>query len=508
MARKSRRMLSAELTAMSAAPKRKAAAYIRLSRETESSKERDTIGSQTALVKDYIAHQDDMELYDVYVDDSVSGTTFTRPGFDRMLSDMRSGKIQVIVAKDMSRIGRDYIEAGNLVEHVFPLYGIRLVSITDGFDTDKDPGGVMMAVTNLTNAMYAQDISNKINAAKETMLKKGILLGRVPYGYKMNRKDTEHPIMEIDEEAAIVVKRIFSDFLAGIGTTAIARTLNEENVPTALSHRLIRNGDLEGARKYQWTANTVQQILYNETYTGRYAMGKTSQKLYRGKERVYIPQDKWFIYENHHPAIISKEDFALVIEKKQKKSKWKKKAPNILKNKIYCGCCGAHMGIPDSAAKTPKYVCRTNLYYGKGCESVCVNKTVVYNAVFHTIKDMVRVFLDEDGVIKNLKNRKNDRLSVEAHYRRELAQKNNELRCIESGKTSLYEDFCNGLLDENEYLTLNRQFTEKMKGLSEAIFVVSAQLEQERRTVPLIQLVRSLYNSREKESCHRLWQTH
>ena len=225
----------------------------------------------------------------------------------------------------------------------------------------------------------------------------------------------------------------------------------------------------------------MQQILSNETYTGRYAMAKTVQRTYQGKGRTYLPEDKWAVFEDHHPAIVSKEDFELVKAKKQKKGKRGKNPPNILRNKIYCARCGAHMGIPDSAAKTPKYMCRTNWYYGGGCDAACVEKSTVYDAVFHAVKDVTKAFLDEGGVAEGFEKQKKDRLSAEEHYRRELARKNSELRSLEGKKASLYGDFCSGLLDEKEYLTLNGQCTEKMKTAAETLSALSDLLEKERK---------------------------
>ena len=367
---------------------RMTAAYIRLSRETEGSLQRDTIGSQVQLVESFIAKQDDLELYETYIDDAVSGTTFSRPGFDRMLADMRSGNIQAIVVKDMSRLGRDYLEAGSLVERVFPLYGIRFISITDGFDTDSDADWLLMALTNLANTMYARDISQKINAARKGMLEKGIPVGKVPYGYRINHKVKDAGCMEIDEEAAQVVRRIFDNFIAGQGTTVISRCLNAEGVPSPLAYRYIRRCNPVAAAKYKWTANSVQQILGNETYTGRYVMGTVSMKIFQPKKRMYIPKEQWRIFENHHPAIVSKETFTAARDMKQQKSPAKRKSSNLLAHKIYCGRCGAHMGIPDSAAKNPKYVCRTNLYYGSGCSMEHISKEMVNEAVFDEIQKM------------------------------------------------------------------------------------------------------------------------
>ena len=387
----------AEMALTGERPIRMAAAYIRLSRETDGSRSRDTIGSQTELVEGFIRHQEDLELYETYVDDSVSGTTFSRPGFDRMLADMRSGSIQAIVVKDMSRLGRDYLETGSLVEHVFPLYGIRLISITDGFDTGKGADWLLMALTNLANTMYARDISQKINAAKAGMYEKGIPVGKVPYGYRIDHNIKGSECMVVDEEAAAVVRRIFRDFISGKGTTAISRDLNNEAIPSPLAYRHRKNGHPDEASRYRWTANSVQQILGNRAYTGRYVMGRTSQKVFQPKKRMNIPRNAWHVFENHHPAIVSDEDFRAAQGKKRKKAPSERHDPNLLAHKIFCGRCGAHMGIPDSSAKNPKYMCRTNWYYGSGCGMGYIGKAEVYDAVMKKIQDSTTMYSIKDS---------------------------------------------------------------------------------------------------------------
>ena len=380
-------MNSTGIMSVGASPVYKAAAYIRLSRETSGSRERDTIGNQTDLVESFIRRQDDLELYETYVDDSVSGTTFSRPGFDRMLADMRGGRFQAIVVKDMSRIGRNYLEAGSLVEQVFPLYGIRLISITDGFDTGKGTDWLLMALTNLANTMYARDISKKINAAKAGMYEKGIPVGKVPYGYKINHDARDSGYMVVDDEAADVVKRIFADFISGKGTTVISRDLNNEEIPSPLAYRHRKNGHPEKASRYRWTANSVQQILGNRAYTGRYVMGRTSQKVFQPKKRMTVPGNAWHVFENHHPPIVSNEVFRAAQDRKRKKAPSERHEPNLLAHKIFCGKCGARMGIPDSSARNPKYMCRTNWYYGSGCGMGYIRKADVYEAVMKIIQD-------------------------------------------------------------------------------------------------------------------------
>ena len=448
--------------------KKKAAAYIRLSRETEASRGRDTIGSQTALVEDFISQSKELELYETYVDDAVSGTMFSRPAFDRMLSDMRSGLFSAIVVKDMSRIGRDYIEAGNLVEHVFPLYGIRLISITDGFDTKRDPGGLMMAMANLTNAMYAQDISRKINAAKETLIEKGVPIGKVAFGYTICREDPKHPKMVIDAETAPIVRRIFAGFIAGKGTTAIARELNDEGILTDREYRFKKNNQLDKMGKYKWSACTVQQIIRNDVYIGNYAMGKVRIRTSQQKKRVFVPKDEWKTFENHHPAIISKEDFEKAQSMKQNKSAPCSHAPNLLKNKVFCGCCGGHMGIPDSSAKNPKYMCRRSVFYETECSTGYIKKEIVDKSVFLAVKDMIRIFLDDDSAISKCRKK----LAASARNRqcqRQASMQKEKIKALEAKKTGLYKDFCRKLISEEDYLVLNARYSDEIKAASEMI---------------------------------------
>ena len=485
MARKSRRNSGSYQEADARLAREKAAAYIWLSHETEGSRERDSIGNQTALVEGFILNHPELELYGTYVDDSVSGTTFSRPSFNRMLSHMRSGLFQAIVVKDMSRIGRDYIEAGNLVEHVFPLYGIRLISITDGFDTKKDPGGVMMAVANLANAMYAQDISRKINTAKEVMSEKGHPIGKVPFGYAISRDDPRDPRMVIDEETAPIVRRIFSDFLSGKGTTLIARELNAEGILTDREYRFKKNGQLDRMGRYKWSACTVQQVLNNETYTGRYAMNKVRIRISQQKQRIFIPKDKWRYFEDHHPAIISKNDFEKAQSLKRKKSPAEKHAANILRNKVFCGCCGGHMGIPDSGAKTPKYMCRRSVNYEDSCSTGYVKKETVYNAVFKAVKDMARLFLDEDSALSKCRKSLSSSAKGE-QYDRQIRMQQEKIHALEARKTGLYEDFRRNSISEDEYLSLNNRYSDEMAAASEVIKGMKEAAANMRRTVDTV----------------------
>lgn len=186
MARKSRTQPKQSTDTLKALSKvYKTAIYVRLSAEKDETRDRKTLINQRNLIKNFVDQQMDMEVYDIYMDDEISGTTFDRPEFERMMSDMRAGRINCIVVKDLSRLGRDYIETGNLVERVFPMMNIRFVAITDNYDSSKKDADLMVAVTNIANDLYAKDISKKISASKQEAMEKGIPTGNVAYGYKV-----------------------------------------------------------------------------------------------------------------------------------------------------------------------------------------------------------------------------------------------------------------------------------------------------------------------------------
>ena len=245
----------------------KVAVYARLSKEKEETIERGTIENQISMVKDYIGRQHDMEVVDTYVDDSISGTSFDRPGFDRLIADMKNGRFNAIAVKDLSRLGRDYIETGNLIERVFPLFGIRFIAITDGFDSNKSTSELMVSVTNIANALYAQDISKKISSSKRTKMEQGIPVGAVIYGYRIELDAAGDRTMVIDDEPAEVIREIYRRFISGEKKMAIAADLNERGILTPYQYRYRDQPEkLEGKEHLQWTLANITKALQNEAY--------------------------------------------------------------------------------------------------------------------------------------------------------------------------------------------------------------------------------------------------
>lgn len=266
----------------------KTAIYVRLSAEKDETRDRKTLINQRNLIKNFVDQQMDMEIHDIYMDDEISGTTFDRPEFERMMSDMRAGRINCIVVKDLSRLGRDYIETGNLVERVFPMMNIRFVAITDNYDSSKKDADLMVAVTNIANDLYAKDISKKISSSKQEAMEKGIPVGRVTYGYKVVLDENKVRVMVEDKEAADVVRWIFNEAEKGTLHSVIAAELNAKHILTPAQYKVRHNIEkLEKLRGVKWTVDTLSQILKNDNYDSDRNFGVTGGMDVAYKNLIY-----------------------------------------------------------------------------------------------------------------------------------------------------------------------------------------------------------------------------
>ena len=257
------------------------------------------------------------EGYDYYIDDGFSGTDFSRPAFERLLNDLYEKKFNTLIVKDLSRLGRNYIEVGNYIEKIFPLFNIRFIAINDQIDSIKNPesvNSVIVPFKNLLNDEYCRDISNKIKEVLNVKMKKGEYVGSyAPYGYLKDPKDIHHLI--IDKEAAKIVKLIFEWTLSGLGRTAIAKKLNELGILNPTGHRVIdlkvRTAGIENKNKikYTWSSSTVRQILNNEMYCGDVVQHKGKLISYKIHKRVLIPKEEWVVVRDVHEPIIDRETF-------------------------------------------------------------------------------------------------------------------------------------------------------------------------------------------------------
>ncbi len=282
-----------------------AALYMRLSKEDGKSESR-SISSQREILKNYAAEKGFL-IFDEYIDDGFSGTNFERPAFKRMLSDIENGKIGIIITKDLSRLGRDYISAGQFTEIYFPSKGVRYIAVNDGYDSENGFSD-LAPFKNLINEMYARDTSRKIRSAFSARMRKGDFVGAfAPFGYKRS-SENRHKLV-LDEKASQIVKFIFLNSAEGKRPIEIARKLDSDNVPTPLDFRkgIPKSGN--------WSIATILKILHNPIYLGDMVQGKTSKISFKTKTSINLPEENWVVVHGTHEAIIDRETFEKVNRK-------------------------------------------------------------------------------------------------------------------------------------------------------------------------------------------------
>ena len=445
----------------------KTALYARLSAEREDTRERGTIQNQIYFIRHYVEQQEDMEIYDTYMDDDISGTRFDRPAFERMMSDMRNGRIDCIVVKDLSRLGRDYIETGNLIERVFPMFQVRFVAVNDQFDSVKGGAEMIMTVTNIANALYAQDISKKIATAKENQMKQGIPCSMVPYGYRVERNAGYEKVMVPDEEPAGIVRRIFEEIAAGKPQTEVARDLNKEKIPTPYQYRMRNQPEKLAEKAYlRWNRDNIAAILKNEVYLGRYVSGKDRVCLYRHEKRHTAGKEQWNVFENHHEPLVSEQLFETANTRKEERKQGKCGVDNFFKRKIFCGCCGSGMVIrPEKKYRC--YICTRKRQYGKdSCNCLPVKMDAVYDTVFLVVKEQIKMLLDTDELLQKM-NQSSKAKEKMAAFSEALNKCHAELEKVAVLKSGLYADYQQNLLTEKEYLQLNEEYSGRIEKLEQ-----------------------------------------
>ena len=360
MARKSRKQnKSVDVMIPATAPVKKyVGIYTRLSIEDNGYDTKDSIQNQIAFLKEYIERQEDkLQLINVYIDNGTTGTNFDREEWNRMLSDIKTGKINCVVVKDFSRLGRNYIEVGNYLEKIFPFLGTRIIAVNENFDSEKqsfENSMLMNSLTNIVNEYYARDISKKITQTKRTMQRNGeCVSGVVPYGYR--KSDVVRKKLVVDKESADVVKKIFEWRLQKKGCTAIANYLNELAIPSPGMYRYMNgNQSFKRSSNTKWKSKHVAGILTNPVYLGHMVQGKTRCSYFEqdGKLR-FLPKEDWIIVEGTHEPLITQYQFdaAMAMAEDSRKRhieqmKAHKDIPHVensLRKRIFCGQCGSLM---------------------------------------------------------------------------------------------------------------------------------------------------------------------
>ena len=388
----------------------KVGVYLRLSREDEKLGESGSISNQRDLLLKYIK-DNNLNFIKEYVDDGVSGTTFDRKGFNQMIKDCEDKKINMIITKDMSRLGRDHIEFGFYVERYFPEHGIRYVAVNDGIDTAiNSSANDMIVFKSAFNDMYVKDISNKLRSSLNVKKSNGQFVGAyAPYGYKKDEED-KHKLV-IDEQAAVVVKRIFKMFADGNSLSKICDILTSEGVPTPSIHKNMNIGQV-GYHYGVWATRTVRDILKNPTYIGNLAQCKQKKVNYKSKKRVHNKQKDWIIKEKAVASIVDEATFNLAQKMfKSNKNRGKKGGITdslLLRGLIFCKDCGHTIGFRECKGQTKKHgvVIRIygncNYYAKRKKQNVCTPHSVKYdkieNVVLDNLREMCKNYIDDTNL--------------------------------------------------------------------------------------------------------------
>ncbi|MDL2300409.1 recombinase family protein [Clostridiaceae bacterium OttesenSCG-928-D20] len=466
-------------------PKYKGAEYVRLSYSDDKSTESDSVLNQQKLIDDYLSHHPEIAVVDRYVDDGYSGLAFDRPEFQRMMRDVEDGKINCIIVKDLSRLGREYIETGRYLRRVFPAYGVRFIAITDNIDTATDSYGEDLAVSvkNIINEAYCRDISIKTRSALNTKRKEGDFVGwSAVYGYLKSEENKNQLI--IDEYAAEVVRDIFRMRLEGMSVLHISKELNQRGILSPIMYKKEQGlpypkGGYAGKEDAKWSATTIIRMLQDETYTGTLNQGRHSNSNYKLKDNAILPVDEWVRVEDAHEPIIRKHDFDLVqrIRYLDTRTAPDGQAVHLFSGMLTCACCGQRMTrktVPYKDTKYYYYCCPT----GKknGCTTPMLKETELTECVLAIAKahidnvialDELLSSMDVELINQNLVNK----------YEHELATNREKLERAKGFKMRLHESLISGILSRDEYNYSKKMYNDDIAALDEANAILQTELE-------------------------------
>ena len=470
MARKSRRQsLIAQKETVTQEKVFKTGLYVRLSIEdVRDRKDSDSIENQTYLLKQFVEERPFLQIYSIYTDNGEKGTNFDRPEFNRLMDDVKAGRVNCIVVKDLSRFGRDYLETGNYLEKIFPFLGVRFISINDNYDSfnpENSNEGLIISLKNLLNDVYTKDISKKIISTFRERQSKGEFLGaHVPYGY--SRPDDGTYKLVVDEEAALVIRQIYQWKVEGLSDTTIARRLNDMGIPSPSKYKYLK-GEWKNARYNNniWQRQAIKAITENEVYLGHKIYGKIQASLYEGKRKSRVPRDEWTIIENDHEPIIDQETFDIVhatrlevykeFTERLEQNKHFENTENIFKDIAICGDCKCKL-------VRRRRIKNDELYYYFSCTTYetnsgykCTRKHIVetdmIKAVYAAIRSQIDMVASVDDILR--------KVNSDASYENRKDNLANEIRKVKaqierltSLRSSLYDDYIEQLLTEQEYL--------------------------------------------------------
>ena len=458
-------------------PKYKATAYIRLSYTDDHSSESDSVSNQRKLIENFVEHNPDIEVVSEKIDDGYSGIIFDRPAFKEMMQDVTDGNINCVIVKDLSRLGREYIETGRYLRRVFPAYGVRFIAITDSIDTAHDSGDdLTVSVKNIMNEAYCRDISIKTRSSLDVKRRNGDFVGAFPvYGY-MKAEDNKNLLVP-DPYAARVVCDIFRMRLEGASASKIAAELNRLGILSPLAYK--KNNGLPYAKKgyadktdCKWSATTIIRILQDETYTGTLVQGKQGTPHYKINQMEQRPASEWVRVPDAHEALIARQDFELVqrIKGLDTRTSPNEDTVHLFSGILICGCCGSRM-----TRKTNRYKDKEYHYYycptGKknGCtSSVMVKESDLIECVQDSLKGHIENVASLDALLSSISQERINR-ELAQEYAAQIRVNEKRVAQTEGFKAKLYENLVSGILTKEEFLSYKRKYNADIELLQKAI---------------------------------------
>ena len=448
--------------------------YLRLSRDDTVSggikPESDSISSQRELCRAFVRGQRGMEIYDIYTDDGYSGSNFERPAFKRMMEDVRAGRVDCIVVKDLSRFGREYIEAGRLIQKTFPALNVRFIALTDRFDSltaDYNETALVLPVKNFVNDAYCRDISDKVKSHQRIKRENGEFIGAFAvYGYRKDPANRNRLVP--DDYAAEVVRRIFGWRLGGVSATAIAKKLNALGILSPLEYKRARGESyacgFAAGLQAKWSAVAVKRILTNAVYTGVLEQGKTEKVSVKVNRYCLKPREEWARVEHTHEPIVSRDEFEGVQRLMETGCRCAggRECAHMFSGLLFCGDCGAPM-----ARRVSRYKGREKLSFicsaqnkGRGCTRHNISEKELSEAVHGCLRLQAAVLTDREKTeahIKGMEVKFEEIGRLEREMER-LAGLQEQYLSLQSG---LHEDLQKGVITRQDFYAFGRIYEEK-----------------------------------------------
>lgn len=450
------------------------ALYVRLSRDDDNEGDSNSIAHQIEILKKY-AKEHGITNYKIYKDDGYSGTSFNRPGFQEMLADIEAGMVSMVVVKDMSRFGRNYLEVGLYTEIRFPELGVRFIAVNDGVDSDNPFDNDFTPFRNIINEWYAKDTSKKIRAVFKAKGMSGKRLSsQAPYGYLRDREGN----LSVDPETAPVVRLIFQLAAEGNGPGKIARRLREMEIVTPGTLEFERTGRktrYDPEHPCHWQSSSIVNILENRDYLGHTVNFKTTKLSYKSKKTIENPLEKQVVFENTHEALVSQETWDIVQKNRQNRRRPTKMGDmGMFSGLLYCADCGHTLNLNRTkswAREQDNYTCGAYKRKKGECTAHFIRAVVLEQLVLENLREVISFAReDTEGFVRQaMSNRMEAQIKEQTQAKRTLAQQERRIAEIDGIIKRLYEDNISGKLTDERFSKMSADYEREQAGLQASV---------------------------------------